>query len=102
MIDINCVKDKLESYTQNEFMEILNEFYSEHRSSTSTNSDELEIYLDNLLDILTVLVGTGEVSEFIYYPTTPENDSPKGALNEIIRWRKSQGLPLCKDSETDS
>ncbi|QLR43359.1 bacteriocin immunity protein [Enterobacter sp. RHBSTW-00994] len=79
-------------------MEILNEFYSEHRSSPSTTSDELEIYLDNLLDILAVLVGTGGVSDFIYYPDTSENDSPEGALNEIIKWRESQGLPLFKDS----
>ncbi|ECI2309940.1 bacteriocin immunity protein, partial [Salmonella enterica subsp. enterica serovar Infantis] len=42
--------------------------------------------------------GTGEVSDFIYYPDTPENDSPEGALNEVIKWRKSQGLPLFKDS----
>ncbi|EBP0140962.1 bacteriocin immunity protein, partial [Salmonella enterica] len=25
-------------------------------------------------------------------------DSPEGALNEVIKWRKSQGLPLFKDS----
>ncbi|MCW5004334.1 bacteriocin immunity protein [Enterobacter roggenkampii] len=99
MININCVKDRLEGYTKNEFMKILNEFYSEHRSSPSLKGDELEIYLDNLLDILTVLVGIGEVSDFIYYPDTPENDLPEGALNEVIKWRKSQGLPLFKDSQ---
>ncbi|HHU6578811.1 TPA: bacteriocin immunity protein [Klebsiella pneumoniae] len=27
-----------------------------------------------------------------------EDDSPEGALNEIVKWRKSQGLPLFKDS----
>jgi hypothetical protein len=102
MININCVKNKLEDYTKNEFMKTLNEFYSSHRSSPSPKGDELEIYLDNLLDILTILVGTGEVSDFIYYPDTPENDSPEGVLNEIIKWRKSQGLPLFKDSEIDS
>jgi len=94
MININCVKNKLEDYTKNEFMKILNEFYSEHRSSSSPKGDELEAYLDKLLDMLTVLVGTGEVSGFIYYPDTPENDSPEGALNDIIKWRKYQGLPL--------
>ncbi|EGP9290756.1 bacteriocin immunity protein [Salmonella enterica] len=98
MIDINNVKEKLESYTESKFKKILDEFYANHRSSPSLKGDELEIYLDNLLDFLTVLVGTGEVSDFIYYPDTPENDSPEGALNEVIKWRKSQGLPLFKDS----
>ncbi|EAO9174724.1 bacteriocin immunity protein [Salmonella enterica] len=98
MIDINNVKEKLESYTESEFKKILDEFYANHRSSPSLKGDELEIYLDNLLDFLTVLVGTGEVSDFIYYPDTPENDSPEGVLNEVIKWRKSQGLPLFKDS----
>ncbi|ENT4678784.1 bacteriocin immunity protein [Salmonella enterica] len=93
MIDINNVKEKLESYTESEFKKILDEFYANHRSSPSLKGDELELYLDNLLDFLTVLVGTGEVSDFIYYPDTPE-----GALNEVIKWRKSQGLPLFKDS----
>lgn len=102
MININSIKDKLESYTESEFKKILNEFYSEHRSSPSPKGDELDNYLDNLLDMLTILVGTGEVSDFIYYPDTPENDSPVGALNEIIRWRKSQGLPLFKNFKTDS
>ena len=99
MININCVKNKLEDYNKNEFLKTLNEFYSEHRSSSSSpKSDELEAYLDKLLDMLTVLVGTGEVSDFIYYPDTPENDSPEGALNEVIKWRKSQGLALFKGS----
>lgn len=98
MIDTNSIKDKLESYSESEFKKILNEFYSDHRSSPSPKGDELENYLDNLLDMLTVLVGTWEVSDFIYYPDTPEDDSPEGALNEIVKWRKSQGLPLFKDS----
>ncbi|EMN0241962.1 TPA: bacteriocin immunity protein [Klebsiella pneumoniae] len=34
----------------------------------------------------------------MYYPDTPEDDSPEGALNEIVKWRKSQGLPFFKDS----
>ncbi|TGB61462.1 bacteriocin immunity protein [Escherichia sp. E2562] len=97
MINNRCVKNKLEDYIKNKFMKILNEFYSEHRSSSSPKGNELETYLDNLLDMLTVLVGTGEVSDFIYYPDTPENDSPEGALNEIIKWRKYQELPLFKD-----
>ncbi|AHE43414.1 Uncharacterised protein [Klebsiella pneumoniae] len=58
MIDTNSIKDKLESYSESEFKKILNEFYSDHRSSPSPKGDELENYLDNLLDMLTVLVGT--------------------------------------------
>lgn len=98
MIDVNAGKGKLENYTESDFKKILNEFYSDQRSAPSLKGDDLEIYLDNLLDMLTLLVGTGEVSDFIYYPATPESDSPEGAMNAIIKWRKSQGLPLFKDS----
>lgn len=98
MIDIiNNIK-KMEVYTENEIIEILNEFYSDLRTSPSLKGDELETYLDRLLDMLSRVVGTGQVSDFIYYPANPEDDSPEGALSEIISWRKSQGLPLFKDS----
>lgn len=102
IINIKSMKGNFSDYTGKELVSILSEFYPERVSGKSLRGSQLEKYLDTILDFLIVLVGTGEVSDFIYYPTTPENDSPKGALNEIIRWRKSQGLPLFKDSETDS
>jgi hypothetical protein len=98
MIDINCVKDRLEGYTKNEFMKILNEFYSDLRSTPSPKGLELEEYLDTILDKIISVVGTVKAGDFIYHPTKPENDSPEGVVEEIIKWRKSQGLSLFKDS----
>ncbi|MEZ2603991.1 bacteriocin immunity protein [Kluyvera intermedia] len=102
MINIESMKGDFSDYTEKELVSILNEFYPERVSGKSLRGSQLEKYLDTILDFLIELVGTREVGDFIYYPTTPENDSPVGALNRIIRWRKSQGLPLCKDSETES
>jgi hypothetical protein len=98
MIDIiNNIK-KMEEYTENEIIEILNEFYSDLRSSPSPKGQELEEYLDVILDKIITVVGTPKAGDFIYYPTKPENDSPEGVIEEIVNWRKSQGLPLFKDS----
>ncbi|EAY2065009.1 bacteriocin immunity protein [Salmonella enterica] len=38
----------------------------------------------------------------IYYPEDGEDDSPEGIVQAIKTWRKSQGLPLFKNSEADS
>ncbi|RZG25559.1 bacteriocin immunity protein, partial [Klebsiella pneumoniae] len=55
-------------------------------------------YLDTILDEIISVVGTVKAGDFIYHPSKPENDSPEGVIEEIIKWRKSQGLSLFKDS----
>lgn len=98
MIDLNDFKDNLSEFTIEEFIRFLNEFYSDLRSSPSPKGQELEEYLDVILDKIITVVGTPKAGDFIYYPTKPENDSPEGVIEEIVNWRKSQGLPLFKDS----
>lgn len=98
MIDVTNFKDDLSEFTVEEFIKYLNEFYSDLRSSPSPKGLELEEYLDKILDKIISVVGTVKAGDFIYHPTKPENDSPEGVMEEIIKWRKSQGFPLFKDS----
>ncbi|MDY4314478.1 bacteriocin immunity protein [Pectobacterium actinidiae] len=59
----------------------------------------LEIYLDNLVEHFDRIVLHPEGNGFIFYLSDGRDNSLKGILNEIKCWRKSQGLPLFKDSE---
>lgn len=98
MIDVTNFKDNLSEFTVEEFIIYLNEFYSDLRSTPSPKGLELEEYLDTILDKIISVVGTVKAGDFIYHPTKPENDSPEGVVEEIIKWRKSHGLSLFKDS----
>jgi|AGFS01.1.fsa_nt_gi Colicin immunity protein / pyocin immunity protein. len=100
MIDVSNFKNDLSEFTVEEFVKYLNEFYSDLRSSPSPKGRELEEYLDMILDKIIAVVGTPKAGDFIYHPTKPENDSPEGVVEEVIKWRKSQGLPLFKYSES--
>ncbi|EPH2777973.1 TPA: bacteriocin immunity protein [Klebsiella pneumoniae] len=98
MIDVSKFKDNLNEFTVKEFIIYLNEFYSDLRFTPSSKGLELEEYLDTILDEIISVVGTVKAGDFIYHPSKPENDSPEGVIEEIIKWRKSQGLSLFKDS----
>ncbi|HCD1816119.1 TPA: bacteriocin immunity protein, partial [Klebsiella pneumoniae] len=49
-----------------------------------------------------LIVNHPEGNGLLFYPPDDREDNPDGVIGEIIRWRKSQGLPLFKNSETDS
>lgn len=99
MININELKDKIQEYTEDEFIQILDEFFPEKIKQGDLRGSKLEVYLDKLLDKLMLITGTEYVGDYIYYPESDDTDSPEGVLNEVKKWRKSQGLPLFKDTE---
>ncbi|EHD3160005.1 bacteriocin immunity protein, partial [Escherichia coli] len=39
------------------------------------------------------------MSDLIYYPAKKGDDEPENILKIVKEWRRSQGLPLFKDSE---
>lgn len=98
MINVTEMRKNISDYTESEFTEIVSEFYPEQVSKKSLSNTELENYLDELLDKIIYLVGSVTVSDFIYYPNTPEEDNPESVIKEIKKLRKNQGLALFKDS----
>jgi hypothetical protein len=90
------IKPTLEDYTEKEFLEFLNEFFV---NTKNLKGDEFEKHIDYLLEHFDKIVTHPEGNGLIYYPPDDREDSPEGILHEIKRWRKSQGLPLFKDSE---
>ncbi|WP_096211413.1 bacteriocin immunity protein [Escherichia coli] len=76
-------KDKIEDYTEREFIELLGD----------------DKYWDDLEEHLTRITQHPLMSDLIYYPAKKGDDEPENILKIVKEWRRSQGLPLFKDSE---
>ena len=83
-------KQKLEDYTEYEFLDFLNEFSANPRYQEEMDR---ESYIDSLVDHFDKIVDHPEGNGLIFYPPDDREDSPQGIIGEIKRWRKSQGLP---------
>ncbi|HEE1050080.1 bacteriocin immunity protein [Klebsiella pneumoniae] len=92
------LKPMLEEYIE-EFRSFLNEFIT---NTKKLKSKEQQQYVDNLVAHFDLIVNHPEGNGLLFYPPDDREDNPDGVIGEIIRWRKSQGLPLFKNSETDS
>ncbi|HAU5601581.1 TPA: bacteriocin immunity protein [Citrobacter koseri] len=90
------LKKRIEDYTEAEFIEFLNEFFS---NVHNLKGRELESHIDSLVDHFDKIVDHPESNGLIFYPPDDREDSPQGIIEEIKRWRKSQGLPPFKDSD---
>ncbi|MBE5201445.1 bacteriocin immunity protein [Pectobacterium sp. FL60-S17] len=90
------LKENIEDYTEEEFIFYLKEFFD---NPMGLRGKELETHLDSLVEHFDRIVLHPEGNGLIFYPPDGREDSPEGVLNEIKRWRKSQGLPLFKDSK---
>ncbi|WP_423061785.1 bacteriocin immunity protein [Citrobacter portucalensis] len=90
------LKQKIEDYTESEFIEFLNDFFS---NVHNLKGRELESHIDSLVDHFDKIVDHPESSDLIFYPPDDREDSPQGIIDEIKRWRKSQGRVSFKDSE---
>ncbi|WP_250146286.1 bacteriocin immunity protein [Escherichia coli] len=56
-------------------------------------------YWDDLEEHLTRITQHPLMSDLIYYPAKKGDDEPENILKIVKEWRRSQGLPLFKDSE---
>ncbi|AWA98991.1 TPA: bacteriocin immunity protein [Vibrio harveyi] len=76
--------DRLEDYTEFEFLELLNTIIS------AEGSDE---YQDELLENFIATTEHPEGSDLIYYPENPEDGKSESIVRIVKEWRLSQGLP---------
>ncbi|RZM89492.1 MULTISPECIES: bacteriocin immunity protein [unclassified Escherichia] len=89
-------------YTENEFLEFLHEFRKATRKDKFLKGKELDTYLDKLMYHFIVITEHPKQGDLIAYPESPEDGNPNNIIKIVRVWRKSQGLPLFKDSEADS
>ncbi|EAA9319104.1 bacteriocin immunity protein [Salmonella enterica subsp. enterica serovar Kentucky] len=90
------LKNNLEDYTEDEFIEFLNNFFEPPEELTG---DELSKFIDNLLRHFNKITQHLDGGDLIFYPSEEREDSPEGVIEELKRWRKSQRLPCFKENK---
>ncbi len=92
-------KEKLEDYTEEEFLNFLGGLRSSMKDGKPLKGKELEMYWDSLVDHFIEITQHPLMSDLIYYPAKKGDDEPENILKIVKEWRRSQGLPLFKDSK---
>ncbi|WP_391528673.1 bacteriocin immunity protein [Photorhabdus akhurstii] len=81
------LKNKLEEYTENEFIELILRIISDE----GTEEEQ-----DALLEEFIKITGYPSGSDLIYYPKNGEDDPPEGILKTIKEWRAKNDKPVFK------
>lgn len=89
------LKQRFEDYTELEFIEFLNEFFGNPHNLARK---ERQSHIERLVEHFDKIVKHPEGNGLIFYPSEGRDDSPEGIIEDIKKWRTSQGLPLFKDS----
>ncbi|WJV93367.1 bacteriocin immunity protein [Escherichia coli] len=94
------LKYKIYFYTEGEFLEMLEEIVrSSMKDGKPLKGKELEMYWDSLVDHFIEITQHPSGSDLIFYPKSQGDDKPENILKIVKEWRRSQGLPLFKDSK---
>ncbi|MBX8513836.1 bacteriocin immunity protein [Pseudomonas cichorii] len=80
------LKRKLENYTEQEFLDLINEF----TNPRNLPGEEFERHTDLLLDHFIEITEHPDGSDLIYYAEVPTN---QGILETVKRWRAQNGKP---------
>ncbi|EFC6814120.1 bacteriocin immunity protein, partial [Escherichia coli] len=73
-------KDKIEDYTEREFIELLGEFTNPTGDNAQLKGEELDKYWDDLEEHLTRITQHPLMSDLIYYPAKKGDDEPENIL----------------------
>ncbi|HCL5273256.1 TPA: bacteriocin immunity protein [Salmonella enterica] len=92
-------KENVADYTEKEFIELLEEIVNATSKDKSLKGKKLEKYLDTLVDHFIKITGHPKKGDLIFYPNPPEDGESEKIIKIVKEWRRSQGLPLFKDSE---
>ncbi|WP_447727690.1 bacteriocin immunity protein [Enterobacter asburiae] len=88
-------KMRFEDYYENEFKNFLQDIF---KANTAPDDDKL----DELLEHFEKITSHPDGPDLIYHTIDEEDYNPEGITKVMKAWRKSQGLPLFKNSEADS
>ncbi|MBX8607870.1 bacteriocin immunity protein [Pseudomonas cichorii] len=86
------LKRKLEDYTEQEFLELINEF----TNPRNLPGEEFERHTSILLDHFIEITEHPGKSDLIFYP---EIDTPQGILETVREWRAQNGKSGFKKSD---
>ncbi|WP_313741600.1 bacteriocin immunity protein [Pseudomonas sp.] len=91
-------KTKLEEYTESEFLEFLNIFFTSEEPEESTEDDDKaldaldahEAYVDSLVEHFEMITEHPSGSDLIFYPEKGEG-SPEAIIENVKKWRAANG-----------
>lgn len=89
-------KDKLEYYTEAEFLAFLENIFTTHNHLTA---EEFELFVRKHVKHFEKITEHPEKSDVIFYPKEGQEDSPQGVLKEIKEWRAANGKPGFKSKD---
>lgn len=92
-------KENIKDYTEFEFIQFLKEFRILTKDGRPLRGKELDDYSDMLLKHFIDITEHPAQSDLIFYPENPGDDEPENIVKIVKEWRRSQGLPLFKDSK---
>ncbi|MBK4717181.1 MULTISPECIES: bacteriocin immunity protein [Tenebrionibacter/Tenebrionicola group] len=85
------LKNRLESYTETEFIDFMKEIFRENASGN-------EERLDSLLDHFEVITGHPDGTDLIYYAESDAECTPEVITQKVKEWRRANSLPGFKGS----
>ncbi|EAA8875449.1 bacteriocin immunity protein [Salmonella enterica subsp. enterica] len=92
-------KENIADYTENEFIELLEELVSSTRKERSLKGKALEDYIESIVDHFIKITEHPAMGDLLFYPENLGDDEPEKVVKIVKEWRRSQGLPLFKDSK---
>jgi len=87
---MSMFKERLEDYTEAEFLTFLREFFD---YSIALEGDVLSRYTNRLVDHFELITEHPDRSDVIFYPKEGQEDSPEGILKEVKEWRARNNKP---------
>ncbi|NYY81342.1 bacteriocin immunity protein [Escherichia coli] len=83
-------KNKIEDYTEREFIELLGEFTNPTGDNAQLKGEELDKYWDDLRRTSYQNYNNIRLmSDLIYYPAKKGDDKPENILKIVKEWRRS-------------
>lgn len=83
-------KDSIEQYTETEFLEFLDSYFSEVER---LSGDELDEYTRKYVKHFEKITEHPDKSDVLFYPKEGQEDSSEGVLKEVKDWRAANGKP---------
>ena len=83
-------KNSLSDYTENEFIEFLEELYRADVAPTGNRDDELLFHFNKI-------IGHPSRMDLIYHPEPGADTSAEGITKTVKEWRAANGLPGFKE-----
>jgi hypothetical protein len=84
------LKNKLEEYTEAEFISFLEEFFENIHNLSGDDFEKQTIKFAHHFETITE---HPRKSGVIFYPEEDQEDSPEGILKEVKKWRAQNGKP---------